>query len=91
MNEPRELFFLTSVHAFLSAAQMRTDIDDVTVSDARVVCPDGKSSCSTDYTCCEMLSGDYGCCPLPHVRTLNLMFARRVAGGGGWENLVSCA
>lgn len=28
-------------------------------------CPDGKSECPTGSTCCQMATGEYGCCPLP--------------------------
>lgn len=31
-----------------------------------VVCPDG-SSCADDQTCCQLSSGDYGCCPDPQA------------------------
>ncbi|XP_070566957.1 multiple epidermal growth factor-like domains protein 6 [Ptychodera flava] len=30
-----------------------------------VVCPDGKSECPDGNTCCKLVSGQYGCCPLP--------------------------
>ncbi|CAF1201630.1 unnamed protein product [Adineta ricciae] len=30
-----------------------------------VVCPGGEMSCADDETCCELQSGEYGCCPLP--------------------------
>ena len=30
------------------------------------VCPD-QSTCDDDETCCELASGEYGCCPLPKV------------------------
>jgi hypothetical protein len=32
-----------------------------------VVCPGGKSQCPEDNTCCKLVSGDYGCCPLPNA------------------------
>ena len=32
-----------------------------------VVCPDKKTACPDGTTCCQMRSGGYGCCPLPHV------------------------
>lgn len=28
-----------------------------------VICPDGRSQCPFDNTCCEVTSGKYGCCP----------------------------
>lgn len=31
------------------------------------LCPDKKGSCPEDSTCCQRLTGDYGCCPLPEV------------------------
>ena len=30
-----------------------------------VICPDEKSKCPDGNTCCELSSGQYGCCPLP--------------------------
>ena len=30
-----------------------------------IICPDGKSMCFDEETCCIMASGEYGCCPLP--------------------------
>lgn len=32
-----------------------------------VVCPDPKYSCPDGNTCCQLASGEYGCCPLPKV------------------------
>ncbi|CAG03026.1 unnamed protein product [Tetraodon nigroviridis] len=34
---------------------------------APVICPDGKSSCSEGATCCQLTSGEYGCCPYPQA------------------------
>ncbi|XP_024140576.1 granulin b [Oryzias melastigma] len=34
---------------------------------ASVVCPGGKSSCPSSFTCCLLTSGDYGCCPYPEA------------------------
>lgn len=36
------------------------------VADA-VTCPGGQSSCPESYTCCQLPSGDYGCCPYPQA------------------------
>jgi len=33
-----------------------------------VVCPGGKAECPDGDTCCQMTSGQYGCCPFPKVR-----------------------
>lgn len=30
-------------------------------------CPDHKSECPAESTCCELESGEYGCCPLPNA------------------------
>jgi len=30
-------------------------------------CPGGKQSCPDNNTCCQLQSGDYGCCPYPQV------------------------
>ncbi|EDM06214.1 granulin, isoform CRA_j [Rattus norvegicus] len=32
-----------------------------------VVCPDAKTQCPDDSTCCELPTGKYGCCPMPNV------------------------
>ena len=32
-----------------------------------VVCPDRRSECSSNATCCLLKSGGYGCCPLPNA------------------------
>ncbi|CAK6438227.1 unnamed protein product [Pipistrellus nathusii] len=34
---------------------------------AGVLCPDGQSQCPDGSTCCEMPSGEYGCCPIPNA------------------------
>ncbi|XP_065507328.1 progranulin isoform X2 [Caloenas nicobarica] len=33
----------------------------------QVLCPDGRSACPDGATCCEMPSGQYGCCPLQNA------------------------
>ena len=33
-----------------------------------VICPDQKSECSSNSTCCLLKSGEYGCCPVPKAR-----------------------
>ena len=37
------------------------------VESTSVVCPDGQSQCPDGNTCCELSSGQYGCCPLPRA------------------------
>ncbi|XP_076826456.1 granulin b isoform X2 [Brachyhypopomus gauderio] len=32
-----------------------------------VVCPDQESECPDDSTCCELPTGNWGCCPLPNA------------------------
>ncbi|XP_057572879.1 progranulin isoform X2 [Hippopotamus amphibius kiboko] len=32
-----------------------------------VLCPDAQSQCPDGSTCCELPSGKYGCCPIPHA------------------------
>ena len=32
-----------------------------------IVCPDGKSECASNNTCCLNQSGGYGCCPFPNA------------------------
>ena len=31
------------------------------------VCPDGRSECAGNTTCCRVKSGEYGCCPQPNA------------------------
>ena len=33
----------------------------------QVICPDGKSECPSGDTCCQLSSGEWGCCPLPNA------------------------
>jgi len=35
------------------------------VADEYVPCPDGQSYCPDGNTCCRMLDGSWGCCPMP--------------------------
>ena len=35
-------------------------------------CPDGQSQCNILETCCELASGQYGCCPRPDVSFMNV-------------------
>ena len=32
-----------------------------------IICPDGQSQCPDGNTCCQLSSGQYGCCPLPNA------------------------
>ncbi|XP_048221897.1 progranulin isoform X2 [Perognathus longimembris pacificus] len=32
-----------------------------------VVCPDARSRCPDDFTCCKLPNGSYGCCPMPNA------------------------
>ena len=32
-----------------------------------VICPDGQSECPDGNTCCQLSSGQWGCCPLPNA------------------------
>ena len=32
-----------------------------------IVCPDGKTTCSSQSTCCELKTGSFGCCPHPEA------------------------
>ena len=32
-----------------------------------IVCPDGTSTCPADNTCCKLITGEWGCCPLPNA------------------------
>ena len=33
-----------------------------------IVCPDRKSECGNNSTCCLLDSGEYGCCPVPNAK-----------------------
>ena len=62
------IFSLRSAHPVL--AMMKTAIVLLCLLHAyamknNIVCPDGKSMCFDEETCCLMTSGEYGCCPLP--------------------------
>ena len=35
------------------------------ITKMNVVCPGGQSQCPDGNTCCQLASGQYGCCPLP--------------------------
>ena len=37
------------------------------VDSASGPCPGGKSRCPKGYTCCQLSTGGYGCCPHPKV------------------------
>ena len=37
-------------------------------NERKIICPDQTSQCPDNNTCCKLESGEYGCCPLPHVR-----------------------
>ena len=33
------------------------------LDESKLTCPDEKSFCEDDMTCCKLFDGDYGCCP----------------------------
>ncbi|XP_067650535.1 zonadhesin-like isoform X1 [Haliotis asinina] len=35
--------------------------------EASVVCPGGETECPSGSTCCQLASGDWGCCPIPQA------------------------
>lgn len=37
------------------------------IAKRNVLCPDGQSECPAGNTCCRLMSGRYGCCPLPQA------------------------
>ena len=51
-----------------------------------IVCPDGKSTCGSDQTCCQMADGSYGCCDSWKVsiedvgQSVNLLYTDCVPG-----------
>lgn len=47
----------TSVPMLMKIAAVPNDVD----------CPDKKSSCPDQTTCCQMINGTYGCCPMPNA------------------------
>ena len=36
-------------------------------SKVNAACPGGSSECPDQTTCCQLSSGDWGCCPLPNA------------------------
>ncbi|XP_073428938.1 progranulin isoform X2 [Dendrobates tinctorius] len=36
-----------------------------------IVCPDGKSECPSDATCCQVSDQTWGCCPMPQATCCN--------------------
>ncbi|XP_077108702.1 progranulin isoform X3 [Ranitomeya variabilis] len=36
-----------------------------------IVCPDGKSECPSDATCCQISDQTWGCCPMPQATCCN--------------------
>lgn len=34
------------------------------------LCPDAKSRCSDEQTCCKLKTGEWGCCPVINVSNL---------------------
>ena len=36
-----------------------------------VVCPGGGAQCPSGTTCCQLSSGEYGCCPIPNAVCCN--------------------
>ncbi|XP_039644440.1 granulin b isoform X3 [Perca fluviatilis] len=47
----------TSVPLLKKIAAVPNDVD----------CPDKKSACPDETTCCQMTNGTYGCCPMPNA------------------------
>uniref|UniRef100_A0A3Q3F0H4 Granulin b n=1 Tax=Labrus bergylta TaxID=56723 RepID=A0A3Q3F0H4_9LABR len=56
-----------------------------------VTCPGGRSSCPDQYTCCLLLSGDYGCCPYPEVKLVKLLSKNFRSGTESCQILVRSA
>ncbi|KAF8366498.1 pgrn-1 [Pristionchus pacificus] len=41
--------------------------DEIVQLNADVICPDGKQRCPALTTCCELETGQFGCCPAPNA------------------------
>lgn len=57
-----------------------------------VQCPDSQFECSNSSTCCTMLDGSWGCCPMPQVQVWEDEERGRTAGaeqgaGGGKDRV----
>uniref|UniRef100_U3KM88 Progranulin n=1 Tax=Oryctolagus cuniculus TaxID=9986 RepID=U3KM88_RABIT len=48
-------------------ARRTNSLVPLVASPTSVLCPDGRSRCPDDSTCCELPSGKYGCCPMPNA------------------------
>ncbi|GMR51797.1 hypothetical protein PMAYCL1PPCAC_21992 [Pristionchus mayeri] len=46
---------------------IESDEIEVVVSGNDIICPDGKERCPPLTTCCELETGQYGCCPAPNA------------------------
>lgn len=46
--------------------EMTTKTD--TFSPKNIVCPDGSTKCPDKNTCCELVTGTFGCCPHPEAK-----------------------
>uniref|UniRef100_A0A3Q0RHW2 Granulins domain-containing protein n=1 Tax=Amphilophus citrinellus TaxID=61819 RepID=A0A3Q0RHW2_AMPCI len=51
---------ITMCHYFESLFRIRCLL-------AALTCPDGRHSCPNKFTCCPLITGEYGCCPFPQV------------------------
>ncbi len=49
---------------FLQPLPLQRSARAVATMESIVVCPDGGTSCPSGNTCCLLLHGEYGCCPL---------------------------
>jgi len=61
---------IMDVHYMSRNAVAVKDVDKP--SPNSVECPDGKSECPDGCTCCQMESGEYGCCPFAQVYTTSV-------------------
>ncbi|KAK3790504.1 hypothetical protein RRG08_060554 [Elysia crispata] len=52
--------------SIFAAAEFPTPESYVSENDG-IPCPGGEVACPNQYTCCKILSGGYGCCPLPRA------------------------
>jgi hypothetical protein len=52
-----------SIPLFVKTEAVKPSFDEV----KNVPCPGGSSACPDGSTCCQLSSGQYGCCPIPNA------------------------
>lgn len=49
-----------------------------------VQCPDSEFECPNSSTCCTMLDGSWGCCPMPQVQVWEDGRMGKALGASNW-------